>query len=68
MKADIFPLTYRKGQNYWSIFTRQGVKLATINISLAEPEFIAQILTEGANLYVESNKFNIIEGEKINVG
>ena len=46
---DIFPLTYRKGREFWHIYTRQGAKVAMINISLDGQEQIARIMTEGAN-------------------
>jgi hypothetical protein len=45
----IFPLSYRKGINFWHIFASSGLKVATINVNLANPEKLAKIIVNGAN-------------------
>lgn len=48
----IYPLTYRKGMNYWSVFTRHGVKLFTVNFNMDNPEEIARTIVEATNKYM----------------
>jgi len=49
MVLSILPLSYRKGRNYWHIYTSAGVKLCTINLSMARQEEIAKMIVEAVN-------------------
>ncbi len=45
----ILPLSYRKGVNYWSVYASSGLKLFTVNMSLAEPEKLVKLIVEAVN-------------------